>query len=466
MMFKRMIMLLGLVLALVVTIPGVGPVMAQTITDANDGTTLKQIIVFGRHSIRATTTDPSVLSQVAADSYPPFEVPEGYLTPNGRRAETLLGAYYRKYLLREGLLTGDTDTDVRRSYFRANSIQRSNITAGAFHAGLLPGATVSVHSYPLDQSDPVFDPILTNVAKVDPARAATEVQALFNSGTALASAYSGEYSLIRSALFDYPLGTQPPPDTPPGKVDPTAQEITLTANTTPPLYTGGIINRGGISMVDKATDPFVMQYADGFPLEQVAWGRLTLDQLSQQTRITNLGFEIEMRSPYLNRVQSSNAASHVLRSMEQAVIGDEIPGAFGDPRSRIIVVISSDAYVAGLAGMLQMHWQLPGYQPDFCAPGGALVFELRQSKTTKEYIVRAFYTAQTFDQLRNLTPLTFNKPPATSQLVIPGGSKSSTNLDVDFFVFQKLLKNAISPQYVQDPSEEVPPGVLHGVPLK
>jgi 4-phytase / acid phosphatase len=461
-LFKRVVILLGLLLTLVVPVS----VPAQAIKNADDGTTLKQIIIFGRHSIRSATTDPSTLSQMAVDPYPAFEVPPGYLTPNGRRAETLLGSYFRHYLLHEGLLTGNARTDARRSYFRANSIQRSNITAAAFQTGLIPDSTPSVHSFPLGQPDPVFDPILANVAKVDPARAATEAQAIFNNGAALASAYSGEYALIRSVLFDYPVGTQPPPDTPPGLVDPTSQAITLTANTTPPLYTGGVITDGGLLSTVNAADPFVMQYADGFPLKKVAWGRLTLDELSQQTRLINLRFKIEMLSPYLNQVQSSNAASHVLRTMKQAVSGHDVPGAFGNAKSRMVVVISSDGYVAGLAGLLQLHWQLPGYQPDFCAPGGALVFELRQSKSTKEYLVRAFYTAQTFDQLRNLTPLTLNKPPATMQLLIPGGSKSATDLDVKFATFQKLLKKAIKPAYVQDPSEELPPGVLNDVPLK
>jgi 4-phytase/acid phosphatase len=227
------------------------------------------------------------------------------------------------------------------------------------------------------------------------------------------------------------------------------------------LYTGGVINVGGLMSVLDASDPFVMQYADGL---DVGWGRLTLDQLSQQTRLTGLQFEIEMRSPYLNTLQSSNAASHVLRTMQQVVNGVNYPGAFGNAKSRAVVVISSDGYVAGLAGILHLHWQLPGYQPDFCAPGGALVFELRQSNSTKEYLVRVYYTAQTFDQLRNLASLTTpDPPPATIQLLVPGGSKSSTDRDVAFGVFQKLMRNAINPQYVQSFSKEVPPGVLTGV---
>ena len=81
-------------------------------------------------------------------------------------------------------------------------------------------------------------------------------------------------------------------------------------------------------------------------------------------------------------------------------------------------------------------------------------------------MVRVFYTAQTFDQLRNLTPLTLDQPPATMQLLVPNGSKSATSLDVDFSRFEQLLNNAIGPQYVQDPAAEVPPGILRGVPLQ
>ena len=208
-----------------------------------------------------------------------------------------------------------------------------------------------------------------------------------------------------------------------------------------------------------------MQYADGFPLEDVAWGRLSSDTLSQTTRLITLQINIEMRLPYVNQVQSSNAASHVLRSMRQAVSGSDLRGAFGNGKSRVLVIISSDYYVAGLAGLLGLHWTLPGYQPDFCAPGGALVFELRQSKKSKEYLVRVFYTAQTFDQLRNLTPLTLEEPPATMQLTIPGGSNSATDLDVKFATFKKLLSEAIDQEYVQPFGEEVPPGVLDNVPL-
>jgi 4-phytase/acid phosphatase len=94
------------------------------------------------------------------------------------------------------------------------------------------------------------------------------------------------------------------------------------------------------------------------------------------------------------------------------------------------------------------------------------VFELRQVRSTGEYIVRVYYTAQTFDQLRNLTPLTAAAPPATMQLLIPGGDQADTSLDVSYRKFKELMTEAINLYYVQDPAAEMPPGPLTGVPLK
>jgi 4-phytase/acid phosphatase len=152
--------------------------------------------------------------------------------------------------------------------------------------------------------------------------------------------------------------------------------------------------------------------------------------------------------------------------MEQTLSGRHVAGAFGTPRTNLLVIISSDAYVVGLAGLLHMHWLLPGYQPDFAAPGGALVFELREVRSTGDFIVRVYYTAQTLDQLRNLTPLTIAEPPATMQLLIPNGGQAEASLDVTFRKFRELLTKAIDPCSVQDRAAEVPPGPLTGVPLR
>jgi len=473
------IVLTGLLLA----VASEGPVLAQTIKAVDDGTVLKEIIFFGRHSIRTATSDTNSLDQCSANPFPDFVgVPVGYLTTNGQQAAGLLGSYFHEYLLHEGLLTNEASSDLARTYFRANTIERSYMTAAKFGAGLIPGANIPVHTYyptPTNadypsrtNADPVIDPLLAGVTQVavDPLRALAEIQGVYGSGTNLSSAYSGELSLISRLL--YPPGTQPlyPGISPtnnalPGSFDPTTVPITFGISEAlppwlPPYYSGNVITMGGLDSVAATADPFVMQYADGFPTNEVGWGQLTLDALSQQTRITTLQIGIAMRQPYLARVQSSSAASHILRTMIQTISGTNLAGAFGDTNTQIHVIISSDYYVAGLAGLLGAHWLLPGYQPDFCPPGGTLVFELRQVRATGQYLVRVFYTAQTFDQLRNLTSLTLVVPPATMQLLIPGGGYSATNLDVDFTTFSNLMTAAIGLEYVQPFDQETPPGVL------
>jgi len=147
-----------------------GPVLAQTIKAVDDGTVLKEIILFGRHSIRAAISTTNTLNQFSADPYPDyFGVPVGYLTTNGQQAAGLMGSYFHDYLLHEGLLTGDASSDLAHSYFRANVIERSYMTAAKFGAKLIPGANIPVHTYATNVADPVLDPLSAGVATVDPA---------------------------------------------------------------------------------------------------------------------------------------------------------------------------------------------------------------------------------------------------------------------------------------------------------
>ena len=205
---------------------------------------------------------------------------------------------------------------------------------------------------------------------------------------------------------------------------------------------GSLIGLGGLSTVGIAIDPFVMEEADGL---QVGWGQLIDDGVSQMERIYNLILDLEFRTPYLARVQSSNVASHIVRSMVQSATGNAMTGTLGTPSTKIVVLIASDVNVCGLAGLFHIDWLLPGYQPNFCSPGGAMVFELRQSQSTGEYIVRGSYVAQTMDQLRNFTPLTLDAPPASAPMFIPGCSIGNATFDCPLGKLVGLASRVIDP---------------------
>src|SRR6201999_4115758 len=70
---------------------------------------------------------------------------------------------------------------------------------------------------------------------------------------------------------------------------------------------------------------------------------------------------------------------------------------------RMAVFAGHDSNLANMAGILCVHWTLPG-QPDDTAPDAALAFEVWKAKSGQRY-VRLAVIYQTLDQLRAGTPL-------------------------------------------------------------
>ena len=413
-----------------------------------DDTQLRQVIIFGRHSVRSGVASTAALNSFSVRPYPAFiaapvappaqPTSVGFLTVNGAKLETILGGYYRLWLTKEGLLTGHDAADAGSVYFHANTLERTILTAQSLWTGMLSAAgTPNVYVAP-EQSDPLFDPVGSGVSRLDQQMAVAAVNGrLGGNPQALATSYASEYALTRSLLFGYPAGQSPAPAAPAGIVDLTAIPIAVTP--------GAPVTIAGLTDVVSAVDPFLMEYADGLPMTQVGWGQLTAEGVSQTSRLYNLVLDLMTRTPYLDRIQSSNLASHVVRSMVQAATGNAMAGSLGTPSTKVIALIGSDSQVAGLAGLFHLDWLLPGYQPDFCAPGGALVFQLRQSQKTGQYIVRASYIAQTLEQLRNQTALTLDAPPASAPVFIPGCSIRNATFDCSLAKFVILANQVIDP---------------------
>ncbi len=188
---------------------------------AVDDTQLKQVIIFGRHSVRAPVAPNTYLNQFSVQNFPDFDVAAGILTPNGEKLETILGGYYRQWLTQEGLLTGNDTADANFVFFHANAIQRTVDTAQHFWTGLLPGAPINVqYLTPSTAVDPLFDPVGAGVAQLDSQMAiASVIGRVGGDPQSLASAYAPEFALTRSVLLGYPAGQTPAPAPPANVTD-------------------------------------------------------------------------------------------------------------------------------------------------------------------------------------------------------------------------------------------------------
>lgn len=122
------------------------------------------VVVLSRHNIRSPLVDKNSAGAKPHNRFKWTSAP-AELSLRGGEAETIMGQYFRRWLVSENLITENyfpKDGEVR---FYANSRQRTIATAKFFSSGLFPVANVRVeHKFDsFDKIDPVFKPRLTLV---------------------------------------------------------------------------------------------------------------------------------------------------------------------------------------------------------------------------------------------------------------------------------------------------------------
>ncbi len=399
---------------------------------------LRLVIMVTRHGVRSPLYTNNELGRFAAQPWPQWTVAPGILTPHGRQQMILMGAYYRALYTAEGLLTGDAATDLPRVYFRASSFQRTRETAQDLAAGMLPGATIELHARPLDEFDPMFRPVMLPVGHPDRNLGVAAVLGRIGQDpTAVLRACTPEFATLHRVLLG--IGAMPA-----GKVD----LRDLPATVVPGTGDSTVTVQGPLRTAMQITDNLMLEYAEGMPMAEVGWGRLTPADLTQLIRLHSLYFDLAHATFYPAQAQASNLASHILLTVDQAASGRPDPGAFGTLAHRLVVIVGHDTNIIGLGGLLGLSWWLPGTQPNPVLPGGALVFELRQRRQNHQFTVRAYYLSQTLEQMRALDPLTPKNPPARAPIFLPGCSEAGPGFDAPLGRFDELLRRVIDPGFV------------------
>jgi 4-phytase/acid phosphatase len=183
---------------------------------------------------------------------------------------------------------------------------------------------------------------------------------------------------------------------------------------------------GSLGIASTAAQTLLLEYVEGKPASEVGWGRAGKAQIQQLLRFHSTKFSHEMRPPYVAERYAAPLARRILEALEN-------PGA-----PRLTMLVGHDTNIAAMGGFFDMHWTVGDYPPDSLPPGGALGFERLRDKSGKAF-VRAFYQAQTMDQLRNLTPLDAARPPAQVEVRIPGCSPETGPALCELARFQDIV---------------------------
>lgn len=370
---------------------------------------LERVVMLMRHSVRPPTSANVTPPGLAAQPWSTWTTAYGELTPHGAAGAKLMGVYDRGYFAGRGLVAASGCPAAGEIAVWASGKSRAIETAKNYVAGMYPDCTVPVASPPDENNDPVFHPLDMGAGGVDGARAKIATDARLPEGgiAALQASMGADFAVLQRVL-----GCCAPPVCVKEKLKADCKladfKSEIVANKNDSSDMSGILG-----VASTAGQSIALEYLEGKPMEQVGWGRASKDDIVAMLRFHPVKFYYETRTPYV----SERIAAPIARRILGALNGEADTG-------KLTLLVGHDTNIASLGGMLDLHWTIAEYPTDDPPPGGALGFELVSDAQGGKF-VRAFYQAQTMDQLRNLTPLTAEAPPALVYIPITGCTTSA-----------------------------------------
>jgi len=410
---------------------------AQNNVAADHDAELRFVVYVSRHGVRSPTGKSAQYNLYSSAPWPKWEVEPGYLTSHGYHLMELFGAYDRAYLSSEGLFHAQGCEDAAQVTIHADSDQRTRETGKALAQGMFPGCTVSTSFLPEGTNDPLFHFLPSHTGTLDSALATAAIGGrIGGNATNLAEAYRAQI-----AAFDTILATC-------GAPTPSSKRTSLLD--VPALLGPGNGDhlaeyKGPLSVASTLSENLLLEYTEGMDTANVGWGCVDAAKLRSLLDLHTAATDYTQRTPAIARTQASNLLDHILRALKQAKTQKPVPGAIAKPNDRALFLIGHDTNLENLAGLLRLNWIADGRRDD-TPPGSALVFELWRHRTSGEYEVRTYFTAQTLEQMRTSKPLTLDSPPERVAVFIPGCSRA--DLSCSWSDFSTSMSQAIDPQSV------------------
>lgn len=126
---------------------------------------LSEVVVFSRHNIRSPlATKGSVIERITPHQWYTWTSEAGCLSLKGGVMETMMGQYFHKWLVSEGLFEENARPDSEEIRVYTNSMQRTIATARYFLSGFMPVANVPVEYHcAIGTMDSIFTPQITRL---------------------------------------------------------------------------------------------------------------------------------------------------------------------------------------------------------------------------------------------------------------------------------------------------------------
>ena len=364
---------------------------------------LKEVVILSRHNIRSSlSVNGSMLQKMTPHQWIKWSAAPSELTLRGGALETIMGQFFRKWTVDEGLFTENAVPTVDEVNFYANSMQRTIATAQYFSSGFMPVANLHInHRFTPSKMDPVFFPALTKSSEAFKAQALKEIAAMGGKKgiVGINEGLKDSYQLIERVLdlknsLACKLG-----------------EVCAfnDYNTQLKLEKGDEPNmKGSLKFANSASDALILQYYEDTDPVQAAFGqKLSNDEWEKIAKVKDVYGDVLFTAP----IVAVNVAHPLLVYMK-----DELNAK----NRKFTFLCGHDSNIASVNAALEVEeYSLPQSIEKKTPIGSKLVFEKWVDKAGKEFVaVNIVY--QTTEQLRNVTLLNLENRPVVFSLKLKG----------------------------------------------
>lgn len=388
-------------------------------TDFGERYTLKQVVVLSRHNIRSPLSGRrSALQRITPHEWHQWSSAPSELSLRGGAAETLMGQYFRKWLVSEGLMQ-ENEIPVEGSMrFYANSLQRTIATAQFFSSGMLPVANVRIeHHCELGKMDSVFAPQITDDNE--------EFRALAQQQIAEMGGEKGLVGIGEKMADNYIMLER--------VLDMTASKACLEGDTchfsTDDAHVYLVKHRepgmgGSLRLACQAADALVLQYYEEPDDTKAAFGHeLTLQDWENISAIKDWYGDVLFTAPAVAR----QVARPLLRTMLEELRNAERKFTF---------LCGHDSNIGSVLAALDAEdYSLPNTVEKKTPIGCKLVIE-KWENIDGQIFVALNLVYQSTDQLRHLTLLDLDHPP----MVFPVHLKGLEANEDGLYPFEEVLE--------------------------
>ena len=387
---------------------------AENTTLAPEGYTLEKVTILSRHGIRAPLVGyGSALAEATPHTWTPWKTEGGHLTPRGGELETRLAHYMDEWFDAVGLIKKDSCPTTDQLLVYANSLPRTIDTGKNFVKGAFPDCDITVHNLEeVGKMDNTFNPIVRSpVDDAFVAKAEKSIDDMLGEGgfAKLNERLAKNYQILETVLdYDHSATCEKEKQC---DLEKMPNSLTFAQNKEP--GTKGPLRNG-----TGAADSFILQYYEGYPANEVAWGKIeTPEQWQAIVDLKNIYTDVLFTAPVLAKEAASPLLAFIQNSF--ADHGYQHPLIKDAQKAKVTLLVGHDSNVASLLALLQTApYQLPE-QYEKTPISGKVLFEQWRDKDGKA-LLKIEYIYQTTQQLREDSELSLKKPPQHVTLKLEG----------------------------------------------